>query len=75
MGKNYLRYGEFGVKAFLSLIIMFLGAGIFFSSDDNTMKLVGSNMATGVWASWMTVGFSKPSKKRKEKEEEETTEV
>lgn len=75
MGKNYLRYGEFGVKAFLSLVMMCLGAGIFFSSDDNTLKLVGSNMATGVWASWMASGFSKPSKKRKVEEEEPTTEV
>ena len=50
---SWIKSGKFIVRALLSFTIMGIGAGIFFSSDDNTLKIVGSNMVTASWAGWM----------------------
>lgn len=66
MSEAYLKYAKFSVRALLSVSIMGIGAAIFFSSDDNTLKIIGSNMVTASWAAWMSSGSSSlPSSKNK----------
>lgn len=36
----------------------------FFTSDDNTLKLLGSNMVTAGWAAWMSMGSSRMKDKK-----------
>jgi len=63
-----LKVAKFTTRVVLTLILMLFGISIFFLSDDNSMKLVGSNMVTASWASWMSMGSSKLTKTSKDKE-------
>ena len=57
-----IKVGKFYLRATLSILLMGIGASIFFSSKDDTMRLVGSNMVTASWAGWMSTGSSKIKK-------------
>lgn len=61
--ENFLKIGKFIFRCSITLIFMGIGAGIFFGTDDNTLKLLGSNMVTAGWAAWVPTGTSELKKK------------
>ena len=54
-----LKLAKFTIRVSLTIIMMGIGATIFFTSDKEAMKIVGSNMITAGWAAWVSMGSSK----------------
>lgn len=73
--KSNIKLYKFLARVLFTFILMLIGALIFFLSANDTLKIVGSNMVTGGWAAWLSVGSSKVKEKIKTKDQENLMEV
>ena len=51
-----LKTGKFIFRIVVTLLVFGFGVAIFFAGSDPGMKLVGSNMASMVFGTWMSSG-------------------
>jgi hypothetical protein len=50
---------KFVVRVIFTAAIMIIGAVIFFTSEDTGNQVLGTNMITVGWATWMSAGKAK----------------
>ena len=53
------KVAKFSVRVLISFALFAVGAAIFFTQEDSSMKTLGASFMTTVFGAWMSMGSSK----------------